>query len=139
MSKPSTGRGPTRKAFADHSARWQKQALRDGIDPKRWDAWRKLSASSRKVSDPRKYAQGVTVADQRREARETAARNRLIGALGGKVTPRMAGRIAREIPARDQNRIIKMGRMDVIRFVTRKAGLKPRYGERNPYWYHLGT
>lgn len=52
------------KRFRDHSTRWQRAALRRGVDPGKWDRWRTLSSKSRKVTDPYEYATGKPVREQ---------------------------------------------------------------------------
>lgn len=61
------------KRFEEHSERWQKQARKEGVKPERWNSWLKLSESTRKTTDPRKYGVGQSIAAQRIERKRTKA------------------------------------------------------------------
>src|SRR5689334_12368755 len=61
------------KKWEDHSQRWQREQSRKGLDKRRWNAWLKLSDSTRKHSDPSKYAAGQSIAAQNRERKEREA------------------------------------------------------------------
>jgi hypothetical protein len=54
------------KRFKDHSARWQREARKKGIDPAKWDRWRSLSPKVRKATNPAEYASGQSVRTQLR-------------------------------------------------------------------------
>lgn len=47
------------KRFTDHSSRWQREQLKSGVDPRRWDAWQNLAPSTRKGADRNDYARGI--------------------------------------------------------------------------------
>lgn len=54
-----------RKRWEDHSPRWQREHAKAGETKSRWNRFLKLSPKSQAVADPRKYAQGVSVGEQR--------------------------------------------------------------------------
>lgn len=62
-----------RKRWDEHSDRWKREKTRQGLDKRRWDNWFKLSAKSRKVADPYKYAKGESVREQRVNQLRSAA------------------------------------------------------------------
>lgn len=60
------------KRFGEHSQRWQKQAKAQGITPAKWNKWRRLSPSTRRITNPTDYAKGKTVAVFRSEKKNQA-------------------------------------------------------------------
>jgi hypothetical protein len=58
------------KSWGDHSDRWKKNARREGLDPNRWNRWRRLSPKTRKDTNPRNYAKGESIARQKRSKLE---------------------------------------------------------------------
>src|SRR5215471_10544752 len=65
------------KKWEDHSPRWQRENSRKGLDKSRWNAWLKLSESTRKQSNPSSYAAGQSIAGQLRERKEKEAAKRI--------------------------------------------------------------
>lgn len=61
------------KRWEDHSPRWQREHAKAGESAKRWNGYLKLSEKSQKAAEPRRYAQGESVAEQRRSGYESAA------------------------------------------------------------------
>ncbi len=112
------------KSWADHSDRWKREALRDGLSPKRWDAWQRLSPSSRKATHPRQYAQGVSVREQKLRTLRTAAAKNLVAKTGA-AEKRTARNIAKMTPAE-------------LRFAARatEKQLRRRAKTNRLFWYH---
>ncbi len=116
-----------RKRFEEHSPRWQRNALKEGIEPRRWNAWFKLSPTTRKTTDAREYGKGQSVADQKRAQAEAAA----------------AARFQREFPnARMSTVKYNVRRMDntQLRFMktASKSAIQRRAaagGTDNLFWY----
>ncbi len=119
-----------RKRFEDHSARWQRQARKDGLDARRWNAWLKLSASTRKTTDPRQYAAGVGVSQQRTERARAAvlARFQNIFPKGRTSTMRMS-------IAQMNQRQLRQALTDPPSRIQSRAKRKPAPGDYNPWWY----
>lgn len=122
-----------RKRWDDHTPKWQRQATREGMTRARWDAWFSLSAVTRKKTDPRQYAKGITVATQRRTAQENAAADRMseLRASASQTTIRKGVAI---MTARQLRWTIK-----AKDFLIRKRASMPAsvYGlPRNPWWYN---
>ena len=119
-----------RKKWDAHSERWKREQSKKGLTRAKWDAWFKLSAKSKAVADPYKYAQGVSVADQRRTSAEKAA-------LDNMLTHHRAGREATMLLG------IKAMTAKELRWTAKangaqlraKASIKMVERERNPWWY----
>lgn len=127
--------GSTRKPFRSHSERWQREAIRDGVDPKRWDRWTELSEKSRANSDPRKYAQGQSVPAQQRELKVSDLSAKINQAMPN-IGDRTAGRIAKRLPSRELNKLAKMDPNKRPAYIRKRAAMRPEPGQSNPYWYH---
>ena len=119
------------KRWEDHSPRWQRQAKREGLTPQRWNGWLKLSDKTRKETDPRKYAAGVSVAGQRVERKREAAVNAIRKAMG-----------LRQRKSVIENNVNQMKESDLdwtnkatARQIRQRAAMKkvPGY-TRNPWW-----
>ena len=118
-----------RKRWDEHSERWKRDALKSGLTPARWNAWFKLSPKSRKTTDPRKYAKGESVAQQRRKAAEQAAYanilNRIPYARPGTVKLGIKAMTAAQL-----RRAATVDRTGIVIAAARKTG-----AARNPFWY----
>lgn len=124
MSVPS-------KRWDEHSARWKREAEKAGLTKTRWDNWFKLSAKSRKLTDPRKYAAGESVAYQRRSQLETKAMSNM--QLKFPVGRRATMRMGIEIMTSAQLRWTATATLGQLKS---KARMKFPPGERNPWWYN---
>lgn len=52
------------KSWSQYSKKWQTARRKEGLDPKRWNRYRKLSEKTRNKVDPYEYAKGVSVKQQ---------------------------------------------------------------------------
>jgi hypothetical protein len=57
------------KRFSDHSARWQREQLRTGVDPRRYDRWQSLAPSTRKLVSHADYSRGLSARELMAEAK----------------------------------------------------------------------
>lgn len=55
------------KKWSQYSTKWQKARRREGLDPRRWNRWQRLSDKTRAKTDPYEYAKGVSVLAQSRK------------------------------------------------------------------------
>lgn len=62
---------PSGKSFEEHSKRWQDRQRRSGADPKRWDAWDRLSPNTKRNVDREEYSRGIPAPRLVREKRES--------------------------------------------------------------------
>lgn len=123
MSRPG-------KRFEQHSVRWQREARRDGISPKRWNAWFKLSARSRKLVGIRPYAHGETVRSVIRAAAELAAAKNFL-----KVEPSARAQTVRRGIRRMTLAELRWTTKATGDAIRKRAGVKPANGEINNWWY----
>lgn len=136
------------KPFGDHSQRWQREQIRKGIDPKKWDRWRKLSPKVRKATSPFEYAKGNTVRTQLRRPLLDAATRRLLAVHQVRGASRFDGSPIKQAAVRRNLDHPAAGMSNAK--LRRIAGLTPqklaievddslsrRYGagERSPFWY----
>jgi ribosomal protein S19 len=132
------------KRFDEHSERWKKAARRKGIDPSRWDHWRKLSAKTRRVTNPTDYATGQSVRTQIRTPLLNAAVARVVAVHNGQrhvaVRPTAVRRNLDHPQAGMTNarlrRIIAMSPVQLAREIDRSLARNYASGERSPYWYN---
>jgi hypothetical protein len=125
----------TRKAWDDHSERWKRQASREGLDPHRWNAWRKLSPKSRAKTDPRRYAAGESVQKQNLDKLQRAAVSAIMAAKGGDAREFTVRRGVQKMSSRELNKIGQLAPGPLGDYITRKARQPMPPGVRNPYWY----
>jgi hypothetical protein len=125
----------TRKPWDDHSERWKRQAKREGLDPKRWNAWIKLSPKSRAKSDPRRYAAGESVQKQNLDKLRRDAVNAILNAKGGDAREFTVRRGVQNLSNRELHKIGQMPPGPLGDYITRKARQPMPPGQRNPYWY----
>lgn len=126
------------KRFEDHSERWKREARKDGIDAKKWNAWRNLSAKSRKATSPREYAQGKTVRTQIRDTRVRDAVNRVVRAANpdnfvnrAKLTRNIA-----DLPMSEINKVNSFATDADLRRYMKQRNIKAKSdGTSSPYWY----
>lgn len=123
-----------RKRFAEHSARWQREAKRDGISPKRWDAWLKLSDKSRRESDPRRYAKGESVAAQRMDTKREQAATKILQAFAVDARVSTVRRGVQGMSNAELNAVLKRSGIKLKDFVRTKARVSVP-GKLNPFWY----
>jgi hypothetical protein len=137
------------KRFKDHSARWQREALKKGINPAKWDRWRTLSPKVRKVTNPAQYATGKTVRTQMRAPLLNAATNRLLAIHRSRGATRQDGSAIQFAAVRrnldhpqagmSNAKLRRLVNMSPQRLVTEvDDSLSRRYdaGERSPFWYN---
>ncbi len=120
-----------RKRWDDHSARWKREAERQGLSKSRWDSWFKLSAKSRKIADPRKYAAGQSVADQRRATLE----KRALSNMSAKFPTGRRSTMLLGIEEMTTAQLRWTANAGIAQLKTR-ARMKYASGERNPWWYN---
>jgi hypothetical protein len=119
------------KPWDDHSARWKASQRRKGLTPKRWDAWLKLSASTRRATNIEKYALGVSVKDQKRQGLLDAALANTKKQHGSKVEDWRVRRGLRKM-SNDQLRwTAKASKAALVNRAKRRMGP----GEINLWWY----
>lgn len=136
------------KPFGDHSQRWQREQLRKGIDPKKWDRWRKLSPKSRKATNPYEYAKGTTVRDQLRRPLLDAATRRLLMIHQVRGASRFDGTAIKQAAVRRNlnhpdarvsnaklRRIASMPAQKLAMEVDDSLARRYGVGERSPFWY----
>lgn len=136
------------KRFRDHSARWQREALKKGIDPKKWDRWRSLSPKVRKATNPTEYASGNTVRTQLRAPLLNAAVNRVAAIHRMRGATRQDGSavkiaaIRRNLDHPDAamsnaklRRIVNMTPQRLVTVVDDSLYRDYAAGERSPFWY----
>lgn len=136
------------KRFRDHSARWQREALRKGIDPAKWDRWRKLSPTVRKRTNPTDYATGQSVRAQLRTPLLNAATNRLLamhrvrGATRYDGSPIKFAAVKRNLDHPDAGmtnaklrRIVAMSPQKLVHEIDDSLSRRYDMGSRSPYWY----
>lgn len=136
------------KPFSEHSRRWQREQLRKGIDPKKWDRWRKLSPKSRKATSPFEYAKGTTVRDQLRKPLLDAATRRLMVIHQTRGASRFDGSAIKQAAVRrnldhpdakmSNARLRRIASLPPNKLVAEvDDSLSRRYGigERSPFWY----
>lgn len=121
-----------RKRWDDHTPKWQRQAAREGMTRARWDAWFSLSPTTRKKTDPRQYAKGITVASQRRTVQENAAAD-VMGGLRASASDRTIRLGVQSMTARQLRWTIKAQPHQI-----RKRAAQPLTAgqTRNPWWYN---
>lgn len=118
------------KPFGAHSARWQREARRHGLSPKRWDRWLNLSAKTRSRVSQRDYASGLSVRTVLRRTAEDRALANMRARLG----------FVREATIR---RGVRMQTMAQLLWTSRasgqqltsRAGRKVSQDDINPWWY----
>lgn len=123
MSKP-------RKPFQDHSARWKREALRDGLKPQRWNRWLRLSPMLRTETDPRGYAAGRSLESLITEYYEPKVIDRMMTqSPKARLSTITAG--VQEMTPTQLRWTMKAPRHEI----TRRARRKYPQGVRNPWWY----
>jgi hypothetical protein len=136
------------KRFRDHSARWQRDARKRGIDPAKWDRWRTLSPKVRKATNPVEYATGNTVRSQLRAPLLNAAVNQLVIVHGARGATRIDGQPIKRAAIRRSldhpeahmtnaklRRLTNMSQSRLTREVDNSLYKDYAAGERSPFWY----
>jgi hypothetical protein len=136
------------KPFGEHSQRWQREQLRKGIDPKKWDRWRKLSPAARKATSPFEYAKGVTVRSQLRKPLLDAATRRVLAIHSVRGATRFDGSQIKQTAVRRSldhpeagmtnaklRRIAKLPSYKLVSEVDDSLSRRYGIGERSPFWY----
>lgn len=136
------------KRFKDHSARWQREARKKGVDPVKWDRWRSLSPKVRKATNPTEYASGRTVRTQLRAPLLTSAVSTLAGIHRMRGATRQDGSavklaaIRRNLDHPDAGmtnaklrRIVNMTPQRLVAHVDDSLHRDYATGERSPFWY----
>jgi hypothetical protein len=136
------------KRFRDHSARWQRDARKRGIDPAKWDRWRTLSPKVRKATNPVEYATGHTVRSQLRApllnaaVTRVAAIHRMRGASRQDGSAVKLAAIRRNLDHPDASmtnaklrRIVNLTPTRLVAEVDDSLYRDYAAGERSPYWY----
>lgn len=125
----------TRKPWEAHSERWKRKAAREGLSPRRWNAWAKLSPKSRAQTDPRKYAQGQSVGQQTIEKKRAIAVAAIMSAKSGVAREFTVRRGVQAMPTAELTKLGKLSAGQLDEYITRKARQPMPTGQRNPYWY----
>lgn len=137
------------KRFREHSERWQREALRQGIDPKKWDRWRKLTPKSRKATNPRDYAKGSSVREQIRSVLlddavtkvtavhtvERGARRQDGSAIRRAAVRRNLDHPDAAVSNAELRRIAGMNPQQLAREIDDSLGRNYRGTDRSPFWY----
>lgn len=136
------------KRFGDHSQRWQRDALRKGIDPNKWDRWRKLSPATRKATNPTDYAKGKSVRAQLRDpllhmaATKVLAMHNIRGASRFNHSPIQLAAVLRNLdhPGAGMTnarlrRIVAMSPRKLVHEIDDSLSRRYGTGERSPFWY----
>lgn len=136
------------KPFREHSQRWQREARAKGLDPRKWDRWRKLSPKSRKATAPASYASGEAVAFQVRKAlldetaRVVAATQTLRGARRESGDPIKVAAVRRSLEHPDAGmtnrrlrQIARMPPQELAREIDDSLSRRYGTGDRSPFWY----
>lgn len=122
------------KKWEDHSPRWQREQSRKGLDKKRWNAWLKLSEKTRKASDPRDYAAGKSISNQRRERKEREAIRKIKGiSFTGRTS--VIIRNVKKMSDSDLEWTLKASDKQ-LRMRAGDRAVKTQYGGYNPWWYN---
>lgn len=136
------------KRFKDHSARWQREARKKGIDPAKWDRWRTLSPKVRKATNPAEYASGQNVRTQLRAPLLNAAVARVAQVHRMRGATRSDGQaiklaaIRRSLDHPDAGmsnaklrRIVNIAPTRLLSEVDESLYRDYSAGERSPFWY----
>jgi len=136
------------KRFKDHSARWQREARKKGIDPAKWDRWRNLSPKVRKATNPVEYATGKGVRTQLRDPLLNAAvarvamvhRMRGASRSDGSAIKLAAIRRSLDHPEAGMTnaklrRITRISPTHLLSEVDESLYRDYSAGERSPFWY----
>lgn len=136
------------KPFGEHSQRWQREQIRKGIDPKKWDRWRKLSPKTRKATNPADYAKGATVRDQIRKPLLDAATRRLMAIHQVRGASRYDGSAIKQTAVRRNldhpdagmtnaklRRLVNLPSQKLVTEVDDSLSRRYGTGERSPFWY----
>lgn len=129
------------KPWGSHSDRWKRQKLREGLDPRKWDGWRRLAPGTRKDTSPEEYAKGKTIREQRRGPLESAAVDRALAwarATSRKPVNEMLIRKNMTRPsAKSLKRYANMTDAELRRYDARAQKLrKGPKGFYSAFWYH---
>lgn len=131
------------KKFAEHSARWQRDARRKGIDPKRWDKWRTLSPKSRRQTNPYTYSKGQRVTEIVRSQLLDAATTKVVAVHNNQrnvQVRRLAVRRNLSHPDAQMSnnrlrRLVNMTPQKLQREIDDSLSRNYSSGERSPFWY----
>lgn len=120
------------KKWEDHSPRWQRDQSRKGLDKSRWNAWLKLSGSTRKQTDPRKYAAGQSIAGQKRERKEQEVIRKIQSSASRTARPSTIAHNVRKMSDTDLDWTLKASPQAI-----RKRASMPKVSGyiKNPWWY----
>lgn len=120
------------KKWEDHSPRWQREQSRKGLDKSRWNAWLKLSESTRKHSDPSKYAAGQSIAGQRRERKEQQAVTKIQSLASRTARTSTIAHNVRRMSDADLDWTLKAS----PNTIRKRASMRKVSGYvKNPWWY----
>jgi hypothetical protein len=123
-----------RKTFEQHSERWQREARRDGITPSRWNRWIRLSDKTRRATDPRKYAQGESVAKQRLNTKREQAAAKILSVFKDSARAAAVRRGVQSMSTTQLNGVLRRDGSKLVEHVRQQAR-KNIPGQRNPFWY----
>lgn len=136
------------KRFKDHSPRWQREALRKGVDPALWDRWRKLSPKVRKATNPTDYSTGKSVRNQLRAPLLNAATAKVLavhtirGARRSDLSPVRATAVRRNldhpgagVSNAKLRRIAAMSPRKLAAEIDDSLTRSYSSGDRSPFWY----
>jgi hypothetical protein len=131
ISQVGSSMSAPQKRWDDHSPRWKREAVKQGLSKQKWDSWLKLSEKSKKIAAPREYAAGKSVAEQRRAKIETDVVEHMQATVGGRIGTVRAGAA---IMTSEQLRWTLKASAKQIRHRARTY--KVSAGQRNPWWYN---
>lgn len=136
------------KRFRDHSPRWQREMLKKGVDPAKWDRWRTLSPKVRKATNPTDYASGQAVRQQLRKplldaaTRKVLAIHNIRGATRYDHSPIKLAAVRRNLDhpgaGMTNQKLRRIANLSPQKLVTEvDDSLSRRYdsGNRSPFWY----
>ena len=120
------------KKWEEHSPRWQRENSRKGLDKSRWNAWLKLSNTTRKQSSPSKYAAGQSIAGQTRERKENEAVKRIQAAASRKARSSTIAHNVHRMTNADLDWTLQASPQAIRK---RASMAKMSSYPKNPWWY----
>lgn len=101
------------------------------MTPRRWNRYLSLPPDVQKQTDPRKYAAGQGIVQQRREQMVNAVVANYYRQLGRLIREKTVRRGASQMTARQLRWAAQASATELVG----RASRKPQEGERNPFWY----
>lgn len=120
-----------RKRWDAHSERWKREQTKKGLSKSKWDSWFKLSAKSKQIADPYKYAAGMSVAEQRVVKAKSAA----LANIKKHFPQARTGTVSLGIEEMTSEQLRWTAKASAAQ-IRRRAANKVSPGTRNPWWYN---